>query len=358
MLTPPKPKSFLSFFKKRESDSDSDDENEEKVKEEVVLQPFIADKYFKSVDSGVKKNGQQLKTLSISPDGIELAAEYYHDKYQANISIIPGGRINFANVLKDVRANPASDVRATFIIYEAPPSKHVYPLIFIREKGEDAILLADSLGVERETSNAIAQQIGLPVYAVRASRQSSQQGCVTDALVFGRDSTGMHGGKYIIPDLLARLKKVGRSTQDSPSTFNVKLPDELLKTSQISVFNEYHREREEKEHIIHKGETLSQFLSRYSDKDVTVTKDDKEIKKDSVPNYMRVKGLKLGKIIEAEFYIKQFKAHMKSDWNNLLHREFLARVKADVSGSLHTVAVNFLNEKMKSHSKIEIVIHR
>lgn len=356
MFNPRKPKSFKDSFCSLFFTKELESEPEDDVKEDVVLYPFVADIYYNSVNSGVKRDGNPLQTLVFSLAGLELIAEYYHDKYKANISIITEKNVNYANLLRDIRATSVSNVRTAFVIYEKPPSKHVYPLVYIREKGEEAIFLADSLGVERDTSQTIAQQTGIPVYAVRAARQSSQQGCQTDALVLSRDSTGFVGGAYIIPNLLARLKEVGRATKDSANTFSVKLPDELLKTSQINTFTAFHREAVE--HSIHKGETLSQFLSRYSDKDVTVFKEDREIKKESVSNYIRVKGLKMGEIMEEAFYVRQFKRHLKNDWNDQLRREFIARARADKSASLYTLAENFLNEKMNLHSKIEIVIQK
>jgi hypothetical protein len=152
-------------------------------------------------------------------------------------------------------------------------------------------------------SDAIARQTGINVYAVRHPRQSSQQGCKVDALIFGRDCTGKLRGNYIIPNLLTKLHN--RATKDAIQSYSVKLPDKLLKTSQISSFTHFHRENAKP--IIHKNEALTEFMSRYSDKSVIIKKENKgKIKKESAPAYLRLKGLQLGKVVEYQFYINQW----------------------------------------------------
>lgn len=353
MLTSPRKKStlkqFFGLFQRAVSPTAALETDEVK---EIKLERFAAKDYFSLVDAKIRDEKKSLHTLSFTPIGLQLIAQYYQEKYQANIIFTGETKPDYAALLKEIRKTREANLRASLVIFEPPPSKHVIPIIYIRENGKEGLLLADSLGVSRDVSDRIAKQTGLTVYAVRHVRQSSDYGCGVDALIFARDCTGKKDDDFIIPNLLTKLET--RAAKDAEASYSVKLPDNLLKTSQISSFIGFHKEQDHP--LIHKEETLLQFRERYSDKSVTIQSKEKEIKKDSSAGYLRIKAIKLGEVVEMQFYINQLKPYFAENWNDHLRQEFVDLVKSAKQENIHTIAENFLKAKLSEKERIEIVI--
>jgi hypothetical protein len=141
----PRPKSniqyLVSLFKNPVSPLDAIEKKEE-VKE-VKLERFVAKPHFSLVDTGIHHNETPLQSLAFSQTGLDLIAQYYSEKYQATIFFISEKKINYAELLKNMRKIEAKNVRAACIIKEMPPSQHFIPLIYIKENGEEALLVAD-----------------------------------------------------------------------------------------------------------------------------------------------------------------------------------------------------------------------
>lgn len=269
------------------------------------------------------------KNSVVSPkiSGSRLIAEYYGIKYGCNIefalkpaSLYGDDLYNLANFFltsefTDIRKKPGNYRKA---LLWGMDSTHAIPVIYIKEGGQEGILIANSLGTTPFTKrivDTINKTIQIDVYTVLKPRQADVYSCYTDALVFARDATSFCADKtgYYIPDLLAYIKKSGQNEGDF---FLTKLPDELLKTCQISSFLNYHQEKNNR--IIHNNETLAEFRGRYTDRNVnTRFEEHDEITVQDIYSYPRKKGLKFVAIMKTQFYLNQ----VSSALDNALTRE-------------------------------------
>ncbi|KTD24238.1 MULTISPECIES: hypothetical protein [Legionella] len=254
--------------------------------------------------------------------GLQLAIDYYTNKYQCSIEI-PSTKLNdfvesqdestfFENISEQLdRIRKESENLPSFrkgFILNAD-STHAVPFLYVKEEGEEAIIYANSKGVTRskwqiDLINECLSKSGdkIEVLGIEETRQADDHSCFMDALIFCKDATAKtEKGEYYIPNLLAQLK--GRSTLKEGYTA-VKLPNELLKTAQISSFVHGHRENNTHKtiHQHHdKLENLSDFRKRNSD---FFAKIKGKIKFQS-PNYLRQKSLKVAEKIVIQFYINQ-----------------------------------------------------
>jgi hypothetical protein len=298
---------------------------------------------------------------------MEMIAKYYDHKYKIQTTILNVTSVNdtfdFEKLGAEIRKIAAShssvNYRHPFICQLGP---HSIPIIYIRENNEEGILFADSLSVSRSDAKRLSLATRMKVYAVLQQRQRADTGCKEDALVFGRDTCGLdsYTNRDRIPGLLEKLKN--RSSLLEFGYYQCKLPDELLKTAQLSPFAHFHKEAVVRK--IYKEKNIDQFRSEYSDTGVTIinSKGVLEEKKE-VSSYLRIKGLKLAKIIEIQFYLDQFRA-LDSLWNKEIEARFIAEAKEILKNQeqsrsyigLHSFAKKFLQELLAP--QIEVVIDK
>ncbi|MHB1949719.1 MAG: hypothetical protein ACYCQI_16595, partial [Gammaproteobacteria bacterium] len=247
------------------------------------------------------KIADKKQNLTVTPlqEGRELIAQYYAQKYQTNIEFphtyyeehhlksfhdITDLVLDIKNHLLKARKH-SGDYRLAF--YIGANKSHATPIIYIKEAGKEGILYADSNGVNEWVVTQMQQNSGIRVFAIKDTRQADFYSCYTDALVFARDTTAIDPktGKFRIPNLLQRLED--RSVEEK-GYYTTKLPDELLKTAQITEFVESHRQAIPTR--AHKDEDLTQFRSRYT-AEASILTHGKVVTK-PISTYLRLKGIK------------------------------------------------------------------
>ncbi|MCW8450323.1 hypothetical protein [Legionella quinlivanii] len=296
-----------------------------------------------------------------SGQGLQLAIDYYANKYQCNIEI-PTIKHNdylerldedtffqhLNSCIKSMRkeSEDMTSFRKAFILNA--DNTHAVPFLYIKEQGEEGLLYANSKGVVRAgwqidaINENLDEENRIPVYGVYETRQADNHSCFMDALIFCKDATSKNNqGQYQLPHLLSELKRRATTQSDYVA---VRLPDELLKTAQISSFVRRHKENNPSK-IIHqhgnKPENLTEFRNRYSDR---LAKINGKIKFNSA-NYLRKKGLSIAEKIEIQFYINQLQVKYKesftsNDRNNLIQcckAEFIRQARSKNKDIYNTV---------------------
>lgn len=241
-----------------------------------------------------------------SNQGYQLIVQYLNQKYVTEITRAEiefywmphvESRIHQLNDKIAKARETSGDYRFAWI----PGTTHAVNVVYIREHGEEALFYSDSHRNDKDTILDFAQKLSdltlLPVYTTFGNRQSDLRSCYTDSLVFSRDITRRNErtGEYLISKFLAVLKH--RATAIGHSSFKVKLPDELLKTSQKSVFLNEHKEPDNR--VIHKNETLKEFRTRYSIEAMVGGQ------QKMVSSYLVEKGYKYRYIMQIQFYLNQ-----------------------------------------------------
>lgn len=173
-----------------------------------VEDPSIMEPEFRG---GIRINGQ----------GQRLLAEYYARKYGANI-VFPederGKHLTIGEFCADVRTcieplqNEEGDVRCAFYL----GGTHTVPVIYIKEKGQQSILVADSKGGrDNDLARVIAERLAgedITVYRVDEPRQRDLYSCYADAMKFAATMTGRETlgggslGEYLLPSIGNELK--------------------------------------------------------------------------------------------------------------------------------------------------------
>lgn len=286
-----------------------------------VLNSFIPDQYYFKVDAYHEEiSSKTLASVYLRPEGIELIAQYYREKYHSDITLFYDADALLEFLAKSKFPNNS---RKAFILISGDERPHASPVIYLNENNEEVLFSADSLGTTDENAKAWVKQVKYPFYYVSDARQSDRVSCYVDALTFARDTTAIDKStkNYRILSLLTKLKS--RGTKVADNLYTAKLPDELLVTSQLPAFVENHKECNER--IIHKTETLSLFRKRYTDYgDFIVTSGRRgEIKKSNPANYLRMKGLKMLNIIEIQFYLNELRKHLCDVWIPAMRAEFI-----------------------------------
>ena len=312
------------------------------------------------------------KNKYISPfiAGSLLIAEYYAIKYGCNIAftrkdatyqgkaVTPVHLLNAPEFSEIRRAT--KDYRKAFLY--GMDDDHAMPIIYLKAGGSEGILIADSLGAGY-TAKKIALDIknatGINVYLIEHPRQCDTYSCYTDALLFARDTTAFNPEKneYYIPDLLSFLKS--NSMKLDTEYFLTKLPDELLKTCQISSFLNYHKDKNI-EKVIHKNETISNFRIRYTDRNVytSLCLENEKISptKSEVYSYPRKKSIKLHDIMQIQFYLNQIDAALENGISRNEKLNFINQTKIIIGNrntltkktQLYQFSYDFMIECQKS----------
>ncbi len=316
------------------------------------MKKFIARKFFNFYHDRFSDNPLARPTFL----GIQLICEYWHHKYQTNI-IQPFkyyARDNpdcdprpycplYSENLKlvDIRGyienarQQSGDHRLAFII----GAKHALFMVYIKEGDKEAILFADSINASNQAFY-IKKEFGINVFDLAGydlQRQADNYSCFNDALAMGRDTTAIdpQTGEYRIKNLLAVLEK--RVVNEKNGIFYTKLPNQLLKTSQISTFVDFHKE-EDQTIKIHKNLTLDEFREKYN------------------KQYLRILGIKLLKKAEIQFYINKMKIELgglsragKNDFINSAKKILKAQPEAE----LYSLADEFLKSLKSSRNECQ-----
>ncbi len=291
------------------------------------------------------------KLMGASPlqSGRQMVADYYHNKYGSEI-IFPviekNDALHFVGY-GDFAANPkphieearrrakvglsTQDYRCTFFI--GAEASHAFPISYIYEDGKEYLLLADSHGNSPLSSLGFASQMkkaqlgDINIHIVEGGWQAASFSCYSNTLVFGRTLTARNKNGYVIPKLAAKLEERCEEITIANNTFKkTLLPDEFLVASQINAFTNEHREKEPRP--IHGDETLQQFSSRYILRGVLLsTKSHKEGERKDLYDYIRIKGFKLVRLMEIQFYKEQLQQELGNNWNDGFAESFTAAAK-------------------------------
>lgn len=282
----------------------------------MAINRFIPEDYYSSgIDYSILSD-QHNEMTSFKIEGMKLIDQYYARKYNTQITILPlemnvEDQFNGASntILEKLRANrEKQNDRQVFILHQNSNRQYAHATLiaYIRENAEDAILYADTRGVDEKRVLQLKNSTKLPVYAVKEIRQVDGYSCYADAFVMAKDITGKDvKNSYLLPDLLFKLKE--RCVKEN-DYYNVKLPNELLKTAQISKFLTLHINATRANDKIHKDFTLSQFREKYIIKDLKFySYTAREIVTKDVSGYLRLKGNKYANMIQIQYYINELK---------------------------------------------------
>jgi hypothetical protein len=260
----------------------------------------------------------------LSPDPIYLDLKYFDDLHTMKPLLLQIPKTS-------------GDYRKAFITMSGT---HAILYVYIREGGKEALLYTDSKDAPLEWVKKISSTLGIKTYFNSGTRQADGFSCLTDCLVFGRDSTGINPetGTYIIPNLLQKLEERAEPASDGVS--EIRLPNALLKTTQISHFLMYHMQLSDLRTPIYKDETLYDFRRRYS-KNIPLT--DGTVKKYS--SYLQEKGIKYKKIIAIQFYINEMEKELGVAIEREVKFDFIKQAKLQkTEQDLRVLAKQFLQQ--------------
>lgn len=297
----------------------------------LPLKKFDQKEYYFKTDAYRKEESKEvLQSVYLLPrgNGVELVAQYYREKYNADIMVFRS-REEVINYLATF--NPAGNTRKAFIVIEGDEQPHAIPIIYIKENGEEGVLFADSKGMSPSQVEYWGPQFKKPFYFVEEQRQLDRVSCYVDALTFSRDAVGIDPStkEYIEPDLLKKLKsrRKLRNPEIDDGIYRAKLPNGLLKVPQIESFVEVHRETEEEktEQDNHPRFSIKSFRETNTDKGNFIVTGHKgrESKLVNPANYLRTEGLKLVDIIQIQFYMNQLRYYLKDSWTTSVREQFI-----------------------------------
>jgi hypothetical protein len=306
------------------------------------LQEFDADDphWFIHVEDPSIMEPEYCNGIRINGQGQRLLAEYYARKYGANI-VFPedehGSHLTMADFHAYVRTcieplqKEGGDVRCAFYL----GGNHTVPVIYIKEKGQQSILVADSKGGgDQDLARVIAQALAgedITVYRVDEPRQRDMDSCYADAVKFSVTMTGREPlgggtfGEYLLPSIGDELKARTKESRYSGDVSAVTLPSELIKLAQISAFVRTHS-ADTPEAVLRgdaKHRTLEEFQFDYQATFTQSTYNHPDPKPLPKADYLRQKGFRYAEIIQIEYYNKQLKSLFgETHWNVTRQEEF------------------------------------
>jgi hypothetical protein len=244
---------------------------------------------------------ETLVTLNV--EGEAMLVDYYRQKHQIEITLLKPSLLLDENLIEQVviaARKQTGEVRHAFILNR--DGSHSVIFVYLKTDKHEGVLYADSFFTSVYFDvESLFSKLGITIYLVAERRQADGVSCHTDALVFARDATRID----YLPDLLAKL--MARASDTTATHIKtVLLPDQLLKTAQISNFYKIHQQDEKKSIVNAKNETLAMFRARYSQA-VTYKKNDMVFFKEHLSTYLRKKGFKLADKIEVQYYLQELK---------------------------------------------------
>lgn len=176
---------------------------------------------------------------SLTPEQARAIMDYYNQKYNAKLAPEPGPE--FFKTFKKTREALPDGTRLMWMF--GIDSWHSVPLFYIKEDGQEAFFVYDSLSrpdVE-EFINIVDDKI--PFFYVNSSLQNDYFSCYMYSLLVGKYVTGHNSdGSKKIPHLIDFLKKHSSLSQKCRGVSNHrvyvvnKVPALLLKPAQRRVF--------------------------------------------------------------------------------------------------------------------------
>jgi hypothetical protein len=274
----------------------------------------------------------KLPKAELKQSGVDLVSQYYSYKYQMENLIKTWNVDELIQVINSedfskIR-NIEDDIRIPFLI----TGTHSTPVAYVKEGGKEYLLIFDSLGDSSMAQNAAEFFPEINVYtSISKIRQRDDYSCHAEAQIFLRELIGKdEKGNFLIPNILSTLSEniiKDKTSNDHPPNFHtIKLFDRLLITTQTPLFMAAHEQEYKSNDLIHrhKGqpENIEAFLKRYPPEEVVYTG-----KKPTVSSYLREKGLKLGHIIEIQFYLNQLESRLGSKFTKNLKDDFIDSAK-------------------------------
>lgn len=299
--------------------------------------------------------------------GLELVFQYLHNKYQTNIlhpileykithrpndpkhHLKPSIEyVRFSTIydidnikpyLTEAQKKPG-DYREAYIIANR---SHAIFMAYIKEGNKIGILYSDSRGTNTKFTHEIYKKTNIKVFTHLDGRQADTKSCFTDGVVMGRDITAINTEtqKYRIPNILELLES--KEVVEKEGLSLVRLPNELLKTAQISSFVDFHQDKSDTKKIS-KNENLAEFRERYT-KTVLFNKGTKKIS-----SYLQEKSIKYSKIIQIQYYINQIE-EQTGPLSEELKTEFILKAKKILKSEEKNSLFNFAEFFLKSINK-------
>lgn len=294
------------------------------------LQKFNSKEYYGQTDAyrDEKCPKKVVKSIFLFPKGMaaELVAQYYREKYGVDIAFFYDREL----LIKFLETfHPKEDTRKAFVLIEGDEEPHANLIIYLREKGEEGLLFANSQGTSRPNIEYWGPRFKKPIYFVTEQRQLDYVACVADALVFSRDATGIDPAtkNYIEPDLLRKLKLRAEEIIEGSGIYQVKLPNGLLKTSQDDSFVEIHRQPEDEKKADDKSSRfpITEFRKTHRDEGTYIVYGRRGRVSTLVnpSNYLRTQGFELANIVQIQFYVNQLAALLKKEWTEPVRKQFI-----------------------------------
>jgi hypothetical protein len=246
---------------------------------------------------GVSANG----FLSLKPLGYHLTQQHYQQQLHTNMTFFMGHETFLQEapaLLKSFKKEDKNYRHGIIVINDEKHTNHSIPYIYIKENGDEALLIADSLGVENTAAAKIHDLTALDLLCVKTQRQASDFGCDVDAIILVRDcTTYLENNQYYIPDLLSRLKSrsILFMTIDESNLYSTKIPDKLLTTAEISYFVVVNREATPDK--VYDFASIDKFHEAYYAYDPALKK--------TVNKFVEKTGWLIVDTIEIQFYLNQ-----------------------------------------------------
>lgn len=301
-------------------------------------------------------------TVKLKEEGQRLIAQYYNEKYKANIHVAVGktpGELR--KFIRDLTKETKEDCRIGICVskFVEGPTSHSFPMVYIREGGEEGLLVSDSLGSGKEVAQLLSALTGIHVYINLDKRQADLLSCHTDAIKYCAMGAGKDPEKktYLIPNILQQLK-VGEINEGTYST--IKQPKEFLTLYQRSKAMALHEDKsdrliqtgEKKRTLPQQRESYTRALTKESTFKISAahSEDTDFVPPDTINVYLRSKGLKFADLIEIQFYVNQLKEELKEFFPEKAQKIFIKEAKRFLHSQrdlatregLHTFAEDFL----------------
>lgn len=260
--------------------------------------------------------------VKLTQEGMKLIIEFYQDKYKIKIHLYPldvsKGVFSLESIIQFIHSvrNEEGSFRHAFILSTSFDGLHLHsiPLVYVKEKNKEAIVVLDSLGSIGE-AKLLHNATHIKTFSVNRPRQRDGYSCHADALAILRDI-------MFIENLIDLLEE--RCVEED-GIFIIKLFNVLLKTAQSKEFIDLNKETDSTK-IIHQNlnkktqETLDQFLLNRPET--------MKLRGEERPSsYLRKKGLQYAGIIEIQYYLNELKLILKEALDEPLRQQFLKEAK-------------------------------
>ncbi len=300
----------------------------------VELNTFSSWEYYSTVRDESILDEKKGFAIKLSSEGKKLISNYYSDKYHTDITfLITYNEIAENADILSAREKKIENYRKAFIVGD---NIHSELIVYLKEKDNEAFLHADSRGFSKNALD-LYDSVKTKIFVLENARQSDFYSCHTDALVMARDITAKDAksNEYNTKNLLSTIEKRSQKKSkllkkykeyENTPIFEAIIPDVMLKTAQIKKFIDKHKEQ--KNSLVHKKENLINFLNRYHEQLMIMSKSKKIYEPKKVARYLVLKGRKYADIIEIQFYLEQLKEMFSKNWDKDQSLLFIKNAKA------------------------------